>query len=94
LANPNAISVTGTYYIKAQGINSCTSTKPVAVIVRIIKNVAGIRYPTVTTSPNIPKQLSARNISNSYVWSPPVGLSSPFIKDPLFNYDRQTEYLK
>ena len=93
LANPNAISVTGTYYIKAQGTNSCTSTKPVAVIVRIIKNVAGIRYPTVTTNANIPKQLSARNISNIYAWSPPVGLSSPFIKDPVFNYDRETEYL-
>jgi gliding motility-associated-like protein len=93
LANPNAIGVSGTYYIKAQGVNSCTSTKPVAVTVLIYKLIAGIRYPTVNTGPNLSTQLSARNIGLSYVWSPPVGLSSPFIKDPIFDYDRQTEYL-
>ena len=93
LANPAAIAVSGNYYIKALGANNCASTKPVKVTVLIHKLVAGIRYPTVTTDANIPKQLSARNIGISYVWSPPVGLSSPFIKDPVFNYDRQTEYL-
>ncbi|HEX6171746.1 MAG TPA: T9SS type B sorting domain-containing protein, partial [Chitinophagaceae bacterium] len=93
LTNPNAIAVSGTYYIKAQGGNSCTSTKPVAVTVLIHKLIAGIRYPTVTTGPNVPLQLGARNIGLSYAWIPPVGLSSPFIKDPVFNYDRQTEYL-
>ncbi|HEX3164886.1 MAG TPA: T9SS type B sorting domain-containing protein, partial [Chitinophagaceae bacterium] len=93
LTNPNAIGTSGTYYIKAEGGNSCTSTKPVAVIVRIIKLVAGVRYPTVTTGPNTPTQLSARNIGLSYAWSPPVGLSSPFIREPIFNYNNQTEYL-
>ena len=93
LANPAAIAVSGNYYIKALGANNCASTKPVTVTVLIHKLIAGIRYPTVTTGPNIPKQLSARNIGISYAWSPPVGLSSPFIKDPVFNYDRQTEYL-
>ena len=93
LANPAAVAVSGTYYIKALGGNNCTSTKPVAVTVLIHKLIAGIRYPTVTTGPNIPTQLSARNIGISYAWSPPVGLSSPFIRDPVFNYDRQTEYL-
>jgi gliding motility-associated-like protein len=92
LTNPNAIGVSGTYYIKALGGNSCTSTKPVAVTVLIYKLIAGIRYPTVTTGANIPIQLGARNIGISYAWTPPVGLSSPFIKDPVFNYDRQTEY--
>jgi gliding motility-associated-like protein len=93
LANPNAVSVSGTYYIKAQGVNSCTSTKPVAVTVLIYKLIAGIRYPTVTTDVNIPVQLSARNIGANYAWSPPVGLSSPFIKDPVFDYDRNVQYL-
>jgi gliding motility-associated-like protein len=93
LTNPNAISVSGTYYIKAVGVNSCASTKPVAVTVLIHKLIAGVRYPTVITSPNTSTQLSARNIGISYAWSPPVGLSSPFIKDPVFNYNSQTEYL-
>jgi gliding motility-associated-like protein len=93
LVNPAAVAVSGNYYIKALGANSCTSTKPVKVTVLIYKLVAGIRYPTITTAPNTTTQLSARNIGNSYVWSPPVGLSSPFVREPLFNYDRQTEYL-
>ena len=93
LANPAAVAVSGDYYIKALGANNCASTKPVAVTVLIHKLIAGIRYPTVTTGPNTPTQLSARNIGLNYAWSPPVGLSSPFIKDPVFNYDRQTEYI-
>src|SRR4030095_14716464 len=93
LANPATIAVSGNYYIKALGANNCASTKPVKVTVLIHKLIAGTRYPTVTTDANGPKQLSARNIGISYVWSPPVGLSSPFIKDPIFDYDRQTEYL-
>jgi gliding motility-associated-like protein len=93
LTNPAAIAVSGNYYIKALGANNCASTKPVKVTVLIYKLVAGIRYPTITTAPNTTTQLSSRNIGNSYVWSPPVGLSSAFVREPLFNYDRQTEYL-
>jgi len=93
IANPSAIGVSGTYYIKAQGVNNCANTKPVAVTVLIHKLIAGIRYPTVTTPPNTNLQLTARNIGNSYTWSPPVGLSSAFMRTPIFNYDRQTEYL-
>jgi gliding motility-associated-like protein len=93
LANAKAVSVTGTYYIRALGVNNCASIKPVEVKVSIHKLIAGIRYPTVTTGPNTPKQLSARNIGISYLWSPPAGLSSPFVREPIFNYDRQTEYI-
>jgi gliding motility-associated-like protein len=93
LTNPAAVGTSGIYYIRALGGNSCTSTKPVGVTVSIYKLVAGIRYPTVTTGPNTPTQMSARDIGLSYVWSPPVGLSSAFIRDPIFNYDRQTEYI-
>jgi gliding motility-associated-like protein len=93
LTNPNAIAVSGTYYIKALGGNNCASTKPVAVTVLIHKLVAGIRYPTVTTQPNVNTQLSARNIGLNYTWSPPVGLNSAFTIDPVFNYDRDIEYI-
>ena len=65
LANPAAIAVSGNYYIKALGANNCASTKPVKVTVLIHKLIAGIRYPTVTTDANVPKQLSARNIGIS-----------------------------
>jgi gliding motility-associated-like protein len=93
LTNPGAVAVSGTYYIKALGGNSCTSTKPVAVTVLIYKLIAGVRYPTVTTQANTNTQLTARNIGLSYAWSPPVGLSSAFIRNPIFNHNRETQYL-
>jgi gliding motility-associated-like protein len=93
LTNPAAVKVSGTYYIKAQGVNNCTSTKPVAVVVSIYKLVAGIRYPTITTQANTQTQLSARNLGTSYSWVPPTGLNSSLIKDPVFDYDKNVEYL-
>ncbi len=91
LTNPNAVSVSGTYYILAQGVDCAPNTaKPVNVVVHPL--VPGVRYPTVTTSANTPTQLSARNIGASYSWSPSTGLNTPFIKDPIFDHDRQTEY--
>jgi gliding motility-associated-like protein len=93
LTNPTAIGVSGIYYIKAQGVNNCTNTKPVPVTVLVYKLIAGIRYPTVTTAPNTNTQLSARNIGTSYLWSPPVGLNSTIIRTPVFNHDRETEYI-
>jgi gliding motility-associated-like protein len=93
LANPSAISASGTYYIKAEGANSCASTKPVPVTVLIYKLIAGIRYQTVTAPANVPTQLTARNIGTNYTWSPPTGLNTPFTKDPVFDHDRETQYL-
>jgi gliding motility-associated-like protein len=93
LVNATAVGVSGTYYIRGEGGNNCASTKPVGVTVLIHKIVQGIRYPTVSTGPNTPTTLSARDIGLSYVWSPPVGLGSAFIREPIFNYDRQTEYI-
>ena len=52
-----------------------------------------IRYPTLTTLANTPTQLTARNFNNAtYQWNPSVGLSATSIFNPVFNYDRQTEY--
>jgi gliding motility-associated-like protein len=93
LQNPSAVAVTGTYYIKALGANNCASTKPVAVTVIIYRLISGIRYTPITTQAFTPTQLSARNIGINYNWTPPVGLNSYNIKDPVFNYDAQTEYI-
>jgi gliding motility-associated-like protein len=92
LTNPNAVNVSGIYYIKAQDVNNCSSTKPVKITVSIYKLIAGLRYPTIITQKNKSTQLTARSIGNVYTWSPPIGLNSSFIKDPVFNYDRETEY--
>jgi len=92
LANPASVGVSGTYYIKALGANSCFSTKPVAVNVLIYEFVSGVRYPAIAVPINTPTQLSARSLGVTYLWSPPAGLNSTSIKNPIFNYDRQTQY--
>src|SRR5207249_151057 len=94
LSNPTAVGVSGTYYIKATAAGGCTFTKAVQVIVKIKESLQGIRYPTVATTPNTPTQLMARNpgANYSYLWRPPVGLNSYGIRNPIFNYNKDTEY--
>ena len=77
--------------------NSCTSPPTATsngVTVSVTAPVPGIRYKAVTATPNIPLQLQARALGNnySYQWIPPVGLNISNIKDPVFDYDKQTEY--
>jgi gliding motility-associated-like protein len=57
--------------------------------------LSGIRYPTVTAIPNTSLPLHARTLGNNYTyqWIPPVGLDFPNIKDPIFTYDKRTEYI-
>ncbi len=93
LSNPGAVGVSGSYYIKAQGVDNCTPTKPVAVIVTIKDSIGGARYPTVIAQEFTPAQLSARNIGVSYNWSPPSGLNFSTIKDPVFNFNSETQYI-
>ncbi|HLF45877.1 MAG TPA: T9SS type B sorting domain-containing protein, partial [Chitinophagaceae bacterium] len=92
LVNPDAVAVSGTYYIKSSVVNDCASTRPVEVKVDVVPKIAGIRYPTLTTQANTPLQLSARNLGVGYNWTPPAGLNFNSIINPVFNYDREVEY--
>jgi len=64
------------------------------VIITVTPLIPGIRYPTVTATPNVPLPLQARTIGNnySYQWIPPVGLNFSDIKSPVFTYDQKIEY--
>jgi gliding motility-associated-like protein len=55
----------------------------------------GIRYPTVTATANVAMPLSARSLGLSYTynWMPSAGLDFTDIQNPVFKYDRTTEYL-
>ena len=55
--------------------------------------VPGMRYPTVYTGMNINTQLKARSIGNAYQWQPPSGLNDNNRIDPIFNFNKDVEYL-
>jgi gliding motility-associated-like protein len=54
-----------------------------------------VRYPTITTNANAATQLLSRSVgtSNQYQWSPPIGLNLTSVINPVFNYDKTTQYL-
>src|SRR5205814_64046 len=96
LNNPNAVSVSGTYYINSVTDAYCSSTRVLtsAVITVIPTLQPPVRYPTLTTAPYTPLQLDARNLGSGYTYNlnPPTGLSSSSIINPIYNYNRPTEY--
>lgn len=55
--------------------------------------VPALRYPTVYTMLNTDTKLQARTIGNRYQWQPTLGLSNSTITDPVFNFDKDVEYL-
>ena len=94
LVNPQAISKSGTYYIKAQAVGGCSFVKSVEVVVTLSRGNKSVRYPTVNASPNVPVQLNAREpgLINKYTWNPPTGLNASDRKDPEFRHDQNMEY--
>ncbi|MDZ4810000.1 MAG: gliding motility-associated C-terminal domain-containing protein, partial [Bacteroidota bacterium] len=84
-------SATGTTnYIFTPATGQCAASFTMSIVVTA--PAPAVRYPTITTLPNIPVQLNARNIGVSYLWTPPAGLNSATIINPVFNYNLQTEY--
>jgi gliding motility-associated-like protein len=79
-------SVTDAYCSSAGNLSSA--------VITVIPGLQPVRYPTLTTAPYTPLQLDARNLGTGYTynWNPPTGLSSSSIKNPVFNYNRPTEY--
>ena len=70
--------------------SSITST----VTVTVFTTPGAVRYPTLTTPPNEFLPLDARILGNNhtYSWSPGAGLNNFLIRNPVFRYDRTTEY--
>jgi gliding motility-associated-like protein len=88
--------ITTTYTVTAFGDASCSdNSNNFSEIVAVVTIVPSVRYPAVTASPNIPIQLGIRNFGpgHTYLWNPPDGLNNTTIYNPVFNYDKQTEYL-
>jgi hypothetical protein len=92
LVSANAVSTGGTYYIKGQTAGGCFIIRPVTVSIE--QPISGIRYPVITTTSNMPLQLSARDLGAgySYTWSPITALNLSTIRDPVFMNASTIEY--
>jgi gliding motility-associated-like protein len=95
MTDPNAVGVSGTYYIQATSAGGCSFIEAVQVVVSVNEAGISIRYPTITATSGTPVQLSARNLGSNatYLWLPAVGLNRNDVRDPVFNYTQDTEYL-
>ncbi|HEX7903655.1 MAG TPA: gliding motility-associated C-terminal domain-containing protein [Chitinophagaceae bacterium] len=88
--------VTTTYTLTNAGNASCSNTiNNLSELVVVVQVLQPMRYPTVTAVANMPVQLFARNLGNGYTyqWNPPEGLNNYTVFNPVFNYDRQKEYI-
>jgi gliding motility-associated-like protein len=75
--------------------SGCTNTSnSSSAAITVIPVEKGIRYPTVTAAANTPTQLQARvpGSNHTYAWTPATGLNFSTVKDPIFNYDKETTY--
>ena len=82
----------GTYDVVLQGSNGCDSLA--TLVLTVSASLPGQRYTTVVTGPNVPVQLTARNLGAgySYEWNPKFGLNDYSSATPTFSYDRDMEY--
>jgi len=88
-------NISGTYKVTLRAISqTCPGLNDTIEKFVIVQDpLPGIRYPTIEGLINTNIPLKARNIGNVYLWNPSVGLNNPNIIDPVFRYDRDTEYL-
>jgi gliding motility-associated-like protein len=82
----------GTYTQAFPGTAGCDSIA--TLILSVDASMTNVRYPTVTTAPNVATQLQARQLGTNfdYFWDPAAGLNSVSIYNPIFSSTQSTEY--
>ncbi len=90
--NGNNYTTAGTYQVTLNRVSGCDSIA--TLVLTVDQNLAGIRYPTVTTSANVPTPLQARNLgaNYTYLWTPASGLNDATVFNPIFDYTLGLEY--
>ncbi|MDQ3842755.1 MAG: gliding motility-associated C-terminal domain-containing protein, partial [Bacteroidota bacterium] len=92
---PVSPTATTTYSIISVADAKCANTNNnSSVTVTVVQSEKAVRYPTVTTSANVPTQLQARNLGSnySYLWNPPTALNFTTVRNPVFKSDRSQEF--
>lgn len=96
LANPSHLFSTSgqdTVLLKVSSVDCPLLTSINEQIISIDTPILGIRYPSVNALINNNTLLQSRNIGDEVIWLPSTGLNSSIVSNPIFNYDRNTEYL-
>ncbi|MBU6158627.1 MAG: gliding motility-associated C-terminal domain-containing protein [Bacteroidetes bacterium] len=74
--------------------NQCQNhTESISKNITIQNNIDGIRYPTINALRNSPTSISATRNATRFQWTPSLGLNNPLIRNPIFNYSSDQEYL-
>ena len=87
--------MTTTYKILSVSNKNCVNSDlNSSFTLKVIQSPVGIRYPTEFALPFTDKPLEARRLTGNftYSWNPVVGLDDFNKLNPVFNYDRTTEY--
>ena len=63
------------------------------IVVHIQDTIPGIRYPFINTTPNTNVNLQSRDFGSSVLWMPSSGLNNANVSNPVFNYNREVEYI-
>jgi len=95
-ANPVMVyDKAGSYNVKLRVVSQkCADLKDsLTAIVLISEPLPGVRYPRIEALERTPISLEARNIGNGFLWLPSAGLNNASIRTPVFNYDKDIEYL-
>jgi gliding motility-associated-like protein len=95
---PNPVVIydkAGTYNVTLRVVSQkCADLKDsLTARVLIQEPLPGIRYPRIEALENTPISLEARSIGNAFLWLPSTGLNNATIRTPVFNYDKDVEYL-
>ncbi len=90
--NGQLYSQPGTYTQTFPRTTGCDSIA--TLILTVDDTKLPTRYPTITTTPNTPTQLQARQLGSNfdYFWTPPTGLNSVSIYNPIFTFGQDQEY--
>jgi gliding motility-associated-like protein len=87
-------TVNTTYSLISVADANCSNTATGSAAISVGTPITPVRYATINATANLPKQLQARIFTptDQYAWNPAVGLNAYSIDNPVFNYDRTTEY--
>jgi gliding motility-associated-like protein len=79
--------------LSATSVDCPTLIADSQILIQIADTIPGIRYTSMNTVPNLNINLQSRNFGSDILWMPSSGLNNPNVSNPVFNYDRDVEFI-